>query len=140
MRCAGQGEAIQLSRLKWFLQVPNEDGTPWLRVPQTFNLHDPNEYFHRKVLAREERNVSRQLEGFRHNDGAPPKRAAGHTEAEDTRAGKGSPKAKAKAEAKNGKGAGKPSSGQSKLHGELLPQPIMQRTRDHMPTCPETKR
>ena len=36
---------IPIGKFKWFLSVQDADGVPWLRVPQTFDLDNPDEYY-----------------------------------------------------------------------------------------------
>ncbi|CAE7617473.1 kptA [Symbiodinium sp. CCMP2592] len=52
-------EAPSFERLKFFCTAPGVDGNPWLRLPQTFELEDPLEYFQTDVLPRQRRILER---------------------------------------------------------------------------------
>ena len=56
-------EAPSYDRIRFFLTAPGSDGTPWLRLPRTFDLEDPDEYFQRGVMGRQTRALNRACWG-----------------------------------------------------------------------------
>ena len=52
-------EAPSFERIRFFSTAPGPDGTPWLRLPSTFDLEDPQEYFQTDVLPRHKRMLDR---------------------------------------------------------------------------------
>jgi hypothetical protein len=44
MHMAGE-ETLSFDRLRFILMTPGEDGLPWLKLPRTFDLYDPEQYF-----------------------------------------------------------------------------------------------
>ena len=56
-------EAPSYDRIRFFLTAPGADGTPWLRLPRTFDLEDPDEYFQRDVMGRQTRALKRACWG-----------------------------------------------------------------------------
>ena len=56
-------EAPSYDRIRFFLTAPGSDGTPWLRLPSTFDLEDPDEYFQRDVMGRQTRALNRACWG-----------------------------------------------------------------------------
>lgn len=54
-----QEESPSFDRLRFFATAPGGDGEPWLRLPQTFNLQDPEEYFQVDLLPRQQRMLDR---------------------------------------------------------------------------------
>ena len=56
-------EAPSYERIRFFLTAPGADGTPWLRLPRTFDLEDPDEYFQRDVMGRQTRALNRACWG-----------------------------------------------------------------------------
>ena len=56
-------EAPSYDRIRFFLTAPGADGTPWLRLPRTFDLGDPDEYFQRDVMGRQTRALKRACWG-----------------------------------------------------------------------------
>lgn len=59
LRRAMKEEAPSFERMRFFATAPEEDGEPWLRLPRTFYLEDPSEYFQTDVLPRHNRMLSR---------------------------------------------------------------------------------
>ena len=59
LRRAMKEEAPSFERMRFFATAPEEDGEPWLRLPRTFYLEDPSEYFQTDVLPRRNRMLSR---------------------------------------------------------------------------------
>ena len=56
-------KAPSYDRIRFFLTAPGADGTPWLRLPRTFDLEDPDEYFQRDVMGRQTRALNRACWG-----------------------------------------------------------------------------
>ena len=52
-------ESPTFDRMKFVATAPNYEGQPWLRLPGTFRLDDPREYFTTDVLDRLQRQLSR---------------------------------------------------------------------------------
>ncbi|CAE7767408.1 unnamed protein product [Symbiodinium sp. CCMP2592] len=52
-------ESPTFDRMKFVATAPNAEGRPWLRLPGTFRLEDPREYFTTDVLDRLQRQLSR---------------------------------------------------------------------------------
>ena len=52
-------EAPPFDRIRFFATAPSAGGEPWLRLPRTFFLEDPAEYFQVDVLPRHQRLLSR---------------------------------------------------------------------------------
>ena len=52
-------DAPTFERIRFFVTAPGADGEPWLRLPRTFFLEDPHEYFQTDVLPRHNRLLSR---------------------------------------------------------------------------------
>ena len=48
-------------RYKWCLTVPQSDGTPWLKLPRTFHLSEPQGYFQIEIQSRNARKRERVL-------------------------------------------------------------------------------
>ncbi|CAK9023326.1 unnamed protein product [Durusdinium trenchii] len=59
LRRAMKEESPTFERIRFFVTAPGEDGEPWLRLPRTFFLEDPLEYFQTDVLPRHNRLLSR---------------------------------------------------------------------------------
>ena len=56
-------EALSYDRIRFFLTAPGADGKPRLRLPRTFDLEDPDEYFQRDVMGRQTRALNRACWG-----------------------------------------------------------------------------
>ena len=56
-------EAPSYGRIRFFLAAPGAHGTPWLRLPRTFDLEDPDEYFQRDVMGRQTHALNRACWG-----------------------------------------------------------------------------
>ncbi|CAE7233656.1 unnamed protein product [Symbiodinium sp. CCMP2592] len=52
-------ESPTFDRMKFVATAPNAEGRPWLRLPGTFRLEDPREYFTTDVLDKLQRQLSR---------------------------------------------------------------------------------
>ena len=59
-------------RIRFFATAPGPDGDPWLRLPRTFFLEDPDEYFQTDVVPRQNRMLSRACWSVAHKKGANP--------------------------------------------------------------------
>ena len=46
-------------RIRFFATAPDASGAPWLRLPATFDLEDPMEYFQTDIVARQTRALNR---------------------------------------------------------------------------------
>ena len=56
-------EAPPYDRIRFFPTAPGANGTPWLRLPRTFDLEGPDEYFQRDVMGRQTRALNRACWG-----------------------------------------------------------------------------
>ena len=56
-------EAPSYDRIRFYLTAPGADGQPWLRLPRTFDLEAPDEYFQRDVMGRQTRALNRACWG-----------------------------------------------------------------------------
>ena len=54
-----QDESPSFDRLRFFATSPGADGTPWLRLPQTFDLQALGEYFQTDIVPRQKRLLDR---------------------------------------------------------------------------------
>ena len=54
-----QDESPSFDRLRFFATSPGADGTPWLRLPQTFDLQALGEYFQTDIVPRQRRLLDR---------------------------------------------------------------------------------
>ena len=54
-----QDESPSFDRLRFFATSPGENGEPWLRLPQTFDLQAPGEYFQTDIVPRQQRMLDR---------------------------------------------------------------------------------
>ena len=52
-------ESPTFERIRFYATAPGPDGNPWLRLPGTFRLDDPNEFFQLEVIPRHNRLLSR---------------------------------------------------------------------------------
>ena len=52
-------DAPNFERVRFFATSPDERGDPWLRLPRTFDLDSPDEFFQTDVLPRQERALTR---------------------------------------------------------------------------------
>ena len=56
-------DAPSFEQLKFFVTAPEGSGNPWLRVPNTFRLEDPMEYFKTDIISRHHRSLTRACWG-----------------------------------------------------------------------------
>ena len=54
-----QDESPSFDRLRFFATSPGDNGEPWLRLPQTFDLQAPGEYFQTDIVPRQQRMLDR---------------------------------------------------------------------------------
>ena len=59
IRKAMREDSPSFERMRFFATAPGPDGEPWLRLPRTFYLGDPQEYFQTDVIPRHNRLLSR---------------------------------------------------------------------------------
>jgi hypothetical protein len=88
-------EAPSYDRIRFYLTAPGADGQPWLRLPRTFDLEAPDEYFQRDVMGRQTRALNRACWGAtlrRPPSGVEPRKAG----ADPPPAAAGSPPARPK--------------------------------------------
>lgn len=141
LRRSMKEDAPTFERIRFFATAPGPDGEPWLKLPRTFFLEDPNEYFQTDIVPRQNRMLSRACGSVAHrrgNNAGPGLRAgadqdlmedpkflkAGGTEAEarpDPKAGRA------------GKGSGKDAAAAPKLLGPSLTAKEGARSLDHRP-------
>lgn len=59
LRRAMKEESPTFERIRFFATAPGPTGEPWLQLPRTFYLEDPEEYFQSDVIPRHNRMLSR---------------------------------------------------------------------------------
>ena len=69
LRRAMKEDAPTFERIRFFATAPGPDGEPWLRLPRTFYLEDPEEYFQSDVVPRHNRMLSRACWQVAHKRG-----------------------------------------------------------------------
>ena len=137
LRRAMKEDAPTFERIRFFATAPGPDGEPWLKLPRTFFLEDPDEYFQTDVVPRQNRMLSRACWSVAHRRGSagPGLRAGADDQLlEDPKFDKaGGTEAESRPDPKVGKGAKATVKEMPKLMGPSLTAKEGARSLDHRP-------
>lgn len=127
-----QEEAPSFDRLRFFATAPGGDGEPWLRLPQTFNLQDPAEYFQVDILPRQQRMLDRACWSLALRKGGALQGARAGEEPTEATPPAGVPAGRVGQQAKDSREAA------PQLLGTPLTSKEVSRSMDHRPKDPKT--
>ena len=121
-------ECPSFERVRFFATAPGPDGDPWLRLPRTFDLEDPTEYFQTDILPRQKRLLDRACWNLALKRGP----------VQGGKAGEGPRDGNPRSVSDPGAKAGSTPSHPQPLMGKPLTNKEVGRSMDHRPKCSKT--